>query len=83
MLVYFVREVLLNPPNNVYELYNLPGESLDVAKLVEFINAECGEELISYEENAYPFAKGVSNKKFLKDFPQCSVSLFKNILNNL
>jgi nucleoside-diphosphate-sugar epimerase len=80
----FCCEVLLNSSKeNKYELYNLPSESHSVKDLVAQINTQLGKNLISFDEKLYPFAKGVSSKKFQKAFPKCKLSSFKQIIESI
>ncbi|EDM29435.1 hypothetical protein LNTAR_16833 [Lentisphaera araneosa HTCC2155] len=77
----FCKEVLLDSKSNsAFELYNLPGESLDIDDVVKEINSQSGKDLISYLPNQYPFAKGVLSEKFLKRFPSCDMSKFKKVV---
>ncbi|MDD7986252.1 NAD(P)-dependent oxidoreductase [Lentisphaera marina] len=76
----FCKEVISNKPVNDYELYNLPGESLEISEIVKQINLKCGRDLISSKEIIYPFAKGVSSNKFFEMFTQCRLSHFEDLL---
>ncbi|WDE97324.1 NAD(P)-dependent oxidoreductase [Lentisphaera profundi] len=77
----FCKVVLLEPSDK-FEIYNVPGESLSIKDVVQEINSLCGQDLISFKQEDYPFAKGVSSSKFFKDFPQSQVSPMSEILHD-
>ena len=77
----FCKAVLLQPSHQ-FEIYNLPGESLAIKDVVQEINSLCGQKLISFDQQDYPFAKGVSSSKFFKTFPQSQLSPMSEILHN-
>ena len=64
----------------LYEAYNLPCESLDVENLCQRLNTLVGKELITCGGPEYPFARGLVDKKFQRDFGSFEVTRFDEVI---
>ena len=69
--------ILLNQLNDNFLIINLPGKSISVRDIARSINELAGEELISFEEKQYPFARSISHKLYQEKVGPCLVTKFK------
>lgn len=66
-----------------YEVYNLPGESLHVSEIAAALNRRAGRQLIDHTDVDYPFAEGLDDGKYKRDFGIDAVTSFEQVLDLL
>jgi len=78
----FVGRALLETSED-FELYNLPGESLDVEDISRGLNKRFGKNLIDCEDVVYPFAEGLKDESFCKKFEDVDVTCLADVLDSI
>ncbi len=74
---HFHLRALLDPPEENYSVFNLPGERMEINKIVKILNNKYGEGLIDGASLEYDTQMLVDFSKFEKTFGKPDLKVFE------